>query len=104
MHALLTDNGILASGEIRLPVVRIPDWETVVQLIPFIDLGVGWNGGETEEPETNTLAAIGLGLQLLQSRGFSARLDWGIPLVNLESTERTWQENGVYFSVEWNLL
>ncbi len=102
--ALLTDNGILASGEIRLPVVRIPEWETVVQLIPFIDLGVGWNSGDTEEPETNTLAAIGLGLQLLQSRGFSARLDWGIPLVNLESTERTWQENGIYFSVEWNLF
>jgi hemolysin activation/secretion protein len=100
--ALLTDNGILASGEIRLPVVRIPEWETVVQLIPFIDLGVGWNSGDTEEPETNTLAAIGLGLQLLQSRGFSARLDWGIPLVNLESTERTWQENGIYFSVEYN--
>jgi hemolysin activation/secretion protein len=33
---------------------------------------------------------------------FSARLDWGIPLISVNSRDRTWQENGLYFSVQYN--
>ncbi|MEO0969414.1 MAG: ShlB/FhaC/HecB family hemolysin secretion/activation protein [Cyanobacteria bacterium J06639_18] len=100
--ALLTDNGVLASAELRFPVVNIPEWESVVQLIPFVDVGTGWNSGDSIEPEQDTLVSVGLGLQLINSNNFRARLDWGIPLVNLESEKKTWQENGVYFSVEYN--
>lgn len=100
--ALLTDSGILASAELRLPVAIIPEWKSVVQVIPFIDFGTGWNQGDTKDPNPSTLVSAGLGLQFIQSRNFRARLDWGIPLVNLNSTKRTWQENGIYFSVEYN--
>ncbi|MEC4984709.1 MAG: ShlB/FhaC/HecB family hemolysin secretion/activation protein [Oscillatoria sp. PMC 1068.18] len=99
--ALLTDNGAFLSAEVRFPIVRIPEWETAIQLIPFLEIGTGWNNGENNNPDPSTLAAIGLGLQLIQSDRFSARLDWGIPLIELDSTERTWQENGIYFSVEF---
>jgi hemolysin activation/secretion protein len=95
--ALLSDNGIIASAEIRVPVIQIPQFQSAVQVVPFVDFGKGWNT-ERENPETTTLASVGLGL-LWQSDNFSARLDWGIPLVELESSQRTWQENGVYFQL-----
>ncbi|WP_038295503.1 MULTISPECIES: hypothetical protein [Nostocales] len=63
--------------------------------------GSTWNSGR-ENPDVNTLASVGLGLQWRQSDRFTARLDWGIPLVSVDSRERTWQENGVYFSILYN--
>lgn len=100
--ALLTDNSVFATAEARLPVLRIPQWETALLLIPFTEVGTGWNNGLVPDPSPGTLASVGLGLQLLQSDRLSARLDWGIPLVQLEDGDRTWQENGIYFSLEFN--
>lgn len=99
---LSTDNGVFASAEIRLPIVRVHQWQGVLQLIPFIEGGVGWNSFGQDAPNPNTLTSIGLGLRWQQGDNFTARLDWGIPLVSIDSTERTWQENGLYFSVQWN--
>ncbi len=96
---LLTDNGAFASAEVRLPVLRISDWNAVLQVAPFIDVGSTWNAGK-EAPERNSLASVGLVWQ--QSDRLTARLDYGIPLVSVSSTERTWQENGLYFSVFYN--
>ncbi|HEY9652342.1 MAG TPA: ShlB/FhaC/HecB family hemolysin secretion/activation protein [Coleofasciculaceae cyanobacterium] len=98
---LLADNGALVSAELRLPIVRIPQWQGVLQVIPFFDVGAVWNSGR-EDPETDHLAALGLGLQWQQGDRFTARLDWGIPLVSVDSRERTWQENGLYFSITVN--
>ncbi|GAB4225703.1 MAG: hypothetical protein Kow0049_03800 [Stanieria sp.] len=95
--ALLSDNGIIASAEVRVPVIQIPQFQSAVQVVPFVDFGKGWNT-DRKNPETTTLASVGLGL-LWQGDNFSARLDWGIPLVELESSKRTWQENGVYFQL-----
>lgn len=95
--ALLSDNGITASAEVRVPVIQIPQFQSAVQVVPFVDFGKVWNT-DRENPETTTLASVGLGL-LWQGDNFSARLDWGIPLVELESSKRTWQENGIYFQL-----
>jgi hemolysin activation/secretion protein len=99
---LLKDNGVFSSAELRLPIVRIPQWKSLIQLIPFVDFASGWNSGASLQSDSQTLASVGLGLQFIQSRRFSARLDWGIPLVNLDSPKRTWQENGIYFSIDFN--
>lgn len=95
----LTDNGAFASAELRLPILRIPEWDGVLQVTPFVDLGTTWNSGDSPDPDPRSLAAIGLGLQWQQGDRFTARLDWGIPLISVDSTERTWQENGLYFSI-----
>ena len=100
--ALLTDNGVFATAEARLPVLRIPEWEMALLVIPFTEVGTGWNNRSVPDPSPGTLASVGFGLQLLQSDRLSARLDWGIPLVQLEDSDRTWQENGIYFSLEFN--
>ena len=96
---LLTDNGALASAEVRVPVLRIPKWELLVQLAPFIDVGKAWNREGREDPDPSFLASVGLGLQLQISDRLTARFDYGIPLVSVSSNKRTWQENGFYFSI-----
>jgi hemolysin activation/secretion protein len=99
---LLTDNGALLSAEVRLPILRIPRIRGVLQVVPFLDLGTAWNNG-TVDPDPNTLAGLGLGLLWQQGDNFSARLDWGIPLIRVDGLEkRTWQENGIYFSITYS--
>ena len=101
--ALLTDNGVFASAEVRLPIYRSPRRQTVLQLTPFVDVGTTWDSGEddqeTNTTATDTLVSVGLGLRLQLGNSITARLDWGIPLVDLASSDRTLQENGVYFSI-----
>jgi hemolysin activation/secretion protein len=101
---LLTDNGFLASVEARLPIVRVSEVEGVLQLVPFVDFGVGWNNGDFPNPDPNALVGVGLGLQWQMGDDFSARLDWGIPLVDVDIEKRTWNDNGLYFSLNLNLF
>lgn len=96
---LLTDNGALASAEVRIPVLRIPKWDMLVQLAPFFDIGAAWNNEGRPDPDPGLLASLGLGLQLQITDRLTIRLDYGIPLVSVSSSERTWQENGFYFSI-----
>lgn len=96
--ALLTDNGALVSAELRLPIYRQSRRRIVVQLTPFIDFGTAWNSGGAN-PDNNTLVSLGLGLRCQLGDRLTARIDWGIPLVDISTRERTWQENGVYFSI-----
>jgi hemolysin activation/secretion protein len=98
--ALLTDNGIFASAEARLPIVRVPRVKGTLQIAPFIDFGIGWNTNR-ESPDNNTLVGAGFGLIWQMGEFFTARIDWGIPLVNTDSTNGSWQENGVYFQFEY---
>ena len=100
--ALLTDNGIYASVEVRFPVVKVRDVQGTLYLVPFLDAGTGWNVDSSTNPEDTTLIGTGLGLLWTMSDDFTTRLDWGIPLISIDSRERTWQESGVYFSIQYS--
>jgi hemolysin activation/secretion protein len=95
---LLTDNGMQASLEFRLPILRDPNSNTLLQVTPFIDFGYGWNHSG-ENPDPNTLVGVGAGLLLNINNGLTARFDWGVPLVSVDSQKNTLQENGLYFSL-----
>ncbi|MDZ8108675.1 MAG: ShlB/FhaC/HecB family hemolysin secretion/activation protein [Nostoc sp. DedQUE12a] len=97
---LLNDNGIFASAELRLPIARFPQLQGTLQVAPFIDFGTVWNT-DRENPDPNTLLGTGLGLLWQMGDKFTARLDWGIPLIDIDNSKRTWQENGVYFQMEY---
>jgi hemolysin activation/secretion protein len=99
--ALLTDNGILLSAEFRVPIVRASKIGGVLQLTPFVDVGKGWNV-KGENPSPSTLLSTGLGLLWKQGDTFSARLDWGIPLISVDGEKRSLQENGLYFSMRYS--
>ncbi len=106
---LLSDNGAFASAELRIPILKIsqrvnsdtPRYQGVLQLTPFVDLARAWNSKGTN-PDPNTLASVGMGLLWQQGDRLTLRLDWGIPLVKVDSRPRTWQENGLYFSIIYN--
>lgn len=107
---LLTDNGVSAAAELRLPLWRLggegdglqSNW--VLQAVPFVEMGRGWNHGRSPQPEQQTLASLGLGLRIARGDRFSARLDWGIPLIELEGRKNTWQDNGIHFSLNYQLF
>lgn len=98
---LLGDNGFLACAELRLPILRISQWDGVLQITPFVDFGTAWNSGDFEL-DPNTLASVGLGLRWQHGDRFAARIDWGLPLINDRfEGGGSLQEDGIYFSVEY---
>lgn len=103
---LLTDNGIFASAEVRLPILRVEEIRGLLQIAPFVDFGVGWNDVDNPipTPVPNTLISVGLGLQWQMGDRFNARLDWGIPLTQFEIGGRTLEQQALYFSVNVKLF
>ncbi|MBP0017581.1 MAG: ShlB/FhaC/HecB family hemolysin secretion/activation protein [Cyanobacteria bacterium SBLK] len=98
---IVADNGIFASAEARIPIFRVSDG--VLQIAPFIDFGMGWNN-DNIEIDPNALTSVGMGLRWQQGNNLTIRLDWGIPLTNLNASGNTLQENGIYFSILYNLF
>jgi len=99
---LLTDSGASASAEFRVPVLRISR-NNIFQLTPFVEFGYGWNAASRiRVGPNNTLASVGIGLRWQIGNNFSARLDYGIPLVDVPSRNRTLQEQGLFFSVQYS--
>ncbi len=98
--ALLADNGVFISSEFRFPILRIREWDATLQLTPFVDFGTVWNSNEFELIE-ETLSSVGVGLRLQVGTRFSAQLDWGIPLVDLDTNGDSLQENGIYFYIKY---
>jgi len=97
--ALLTDNGILGSVELRVPIVQ----RGVNQLLlgPFVDVGYGFNV-RGANPNTNTLVGAGLGIEYEFAQRLRLRLDYGIPLIAFPNNQkRTLQENGLYLNFSY---
>ena len=98
---LLADNAWFASAEMYLPVLRIPKWRSVVQVVPFVDLARGWNRGD-EKPAPGSLASTGLGLQWKIGDNFRARVDWGIPLINTTAGNGQSLRENLFFSIQFS--
>ena len=95
---LLADSGWLASAEVYLPILRIPKWQGVLQIIPFLDAGQGRNRGDFQ-PSPSKLLSTGLGLKWKMGDRFRARLDWGIPLINATAENGRSLRESFFFSV-----
>ena len=100
--ALLTDNGFFTSAEVRLPIYQAQSIEGLFSVVPFLDFGIGWNDDSDDNPEENVLVGLGLGLQWQMGDQLNARFDYGIALTDVEDTDNTLQENGVYFSLSYS--
>lgn len=99
----VTDNGFILSTEVWLPVLRIENFiketDGVLQIIPFFDFGIGWNLGSVPNPDDNILAGIGLGLQWQMGNNFTARVDYGIPLTEVNIQKNSLNDHGFYFNI-----
>ncbi|MEY3827735.1 MAG: hypothetical protein RLZZ148_2556 [Cyanobacteriota bacterium] len=64
-----------------------------------MDVGKGWNAFGVVNPDPQTLAAVGIGLNWQYGDIVSARLDWGIKLAPIPFDGNTLQDDGITFSV-----
>ncbi|MEM9483577.1 MAG: ShlB/FhaC/HecB family hemolysin secretion/activation protein [Cyanobacteria bacterium P01_F01_bin.116] len=98
--ALRRDNGALLSAELRWPIAKVPELDGVLQITPFVDAGTVWNHNGNN-PGPDTIVGTGFGLLWQQGNNFSARVDWGIPLVDVDTDGSGLQDSGIHFSIQY---
>lgn len=96
-NQLVSDNGVIGSVELRLPLTRNPQ---ILQLTPFFQFGSGWNN-RGANPEPAFIASLGTGLQWRVLPDWNVRLDYGIPLVFVEGKGDSLPDNGFSFSMRY---
>jgi hemolysin activation/secretion protein len=98
---LLADNGVFGSAELRFPLIASRDGSTQLEIHPFFDFGTVWNT-DSDDPSPDALASIGVGFSFDLNDVLSAKLDWGIPLTEVDNRDRDIIERQeLYFSIEW---
>ncbi|MEP0790873.1 MULTISPECIES: ShlB/FhaC/HecB family hemolysin secretion/activation protein [Cyanophyceae] len=99
------DNGVRFSIEDRITVQRDEAGAAIMQVAPFIDLGWVWNVDDNPNPlpDERFLAGVGLGLIWQPIPKLNIRLDYGIPLVEIDDRGENAQDQGFYFSVNYQL-
>jgi hemolysin activation/secretion protein len=112
----LTDNGVLASVEVRVPVWEDKDHNALVSLAPFTDFGVGWDevdvGSEAAAAGSADLGrqgvalpSAGIGLLFNPVKYVSGQLYWGYGFNRRQVPEGdSLQNDGIEFSVSFNAL
>lgn len=99
------DNGFRLSIEDRIAIQRNAAGVPILQLAPFTEIGVVWNADDNPNrlPDQTLLSSVGLGLLWEPFPGFSTRLDFALPLVNLDDRGTNAQDDGFYFSINYQL-
>lgn len=95
-NEFVADNGITASVEARIPLTS----SNTLQVAPFFDVGTAWNNRGANS-SSQTLASLGLGLIWQPIQNLNLRLDYGIPLIDVNSGGNTLQDNGLTFSLRY---
>ncbi len=95
-NQVVADNGVFGSVELRIPLTDDP---SRLQVVPFVEGGYAWNN-KTIDPTDDFIAGIGLGVRWQPTQDLSVRVDYGIPLIDVEAGNSL-QESGVYFSVRY---
>jgi hemolysin activation/secretion protein len=95
-NQLVADNAIWASVELRLPLNR----SNRLELIPFLEAGHAWNNN-LPDPDPDFLIGAGVGLRWEALRGLNLRVDYGLPLIDVDSDGDSLQDNGIYLSVQY---
>lgn len=103
---LSTDNGVNAKLELFVPVYRNEKETVLVQVIPFVAFGKGWDNFEFPNPRTNNLFSVGAGVNFRLSDRFRVRLNLGIPFTNRNDItgDRTLSDDGFNFGFEGTIL
>ena len=97
------DNGVRFLIEDRITIAQNQPGIALLQLAPFADIGAVWNHPDNpnELPDQTFLASVGLGLLWQPLPKFNIRLDYGLPLVDLSDRGDNLQDDGFYFSVNY---
>ena len=95
-NQLVRDRGIVASAEVRVPLLFNKAGAGIFEVAPFVDFGGAWNIGNSSDP--TTIYSAGVGLLYSPSRHVSAQLYWGYRLRHVVSPDyRDPQGLGLHF-------
>jgi hemolysin activation/secretion protein len=98
------DNGFRLSIEDRLTLARNATGASIFQLRPFIDVGAVWNvGSDRPLPRQNFLVGAGVGFLWEPMTNLNLRFDYALPLIDLSDRGENAQDQGIYFSVNYQL-
>ncbi|WP_017655862.1 ShlB/FhaC/HecB family hemolysin secretion/activation protein [Fortiea contorta] len=96
-NQLVADNAVLGGIQLQIPLTRNAD---TLRLRPFIDFGTVWNN-RADNPNPQTIASLGLGLDWQPFRGLMLRADYGIPLTPTGDRSSSILDNSFNFSVRY---
>ncbi|MEH1829924.1 MAG: ShlB/FhaC/HecB family hemolysin secretion/activation protein [Nostoc sp.] len=104
-NARAGDNGVRFSLEDRITLEKDESGNSMVQIAPFFDSGVIWNVNDNPNQlqKQKFLAGVGLGVLWEPLPNLNMRLDYGLPLINLDDRGENAQDHGFYFSVGYRI-
>ncbi len=102
-NQMVRDQGLIASLELRIPLVRDKFWADYLQVAPFMDFGTARNR-KSPTPSPSRIYSAGLGLRwalTLMKSPFELRpqleIYWGHPLRDLDTGGDDLQDDGIHF-------
>ncbi len=112
-NQVLSDNGVIASLEVRVPIWMDKDHNSLLSLAPFSDFGLGWDNVDVQSnaaaPNLGrqgvAMPSAGMGLLFNPAKYFSGRLDWGYGFNRRQVPDgNSVQNQGIEFSMTFNAL
>jgi hemolysin activation/secretion protein len=115
-NQVLSDNGVIASLEFRIPVWEDKDKNSIVSLAPFSDFGLGWDnvnvgatttaaGSASPGRQGVTMPSVGVGILVNPCKYMSGQLYWGHGFNDRQLPQgNSLQNNGIEFSVSFIAL
>jgi hemolysin activation/secretion protein len=101
-NLFVRDNAVIASVEVRVPLIRNTRWADYLQLAPFFDYGRAWNTTQPTPPEKD-IYSVGIGLRWAMTwrlRAFRVRPEfeiyWGHALKDIDTFGNDLQDDGVH--------
>ncbi|MCC5627044.1 ShlB/FhaC/HecB family hemolysin secretion/activation protein [Nostoc sphaeroides CHAB 2801] len=99
------DNGVRFAIESQITLEKNASGNPTLQLAPFFNLGYVWNIPDNPNniPRQKFLAGIGVGVLWELIPRLNLRLDYGLPLVELDDRGNNAQDDGFYFNLGYQL-
>ncbi len=93
-NQLVTDDGAIGSVEVRVPLWHDALGRHRIEIVPFMDVGYGWNDGAI--PKGNLLWSFGIGLRVQPIDHASGEVWWGGRLKDVnDPKDHDLQDDGV---------
>ena len=102
-NARIGDHGVRLFLEDRITLEKNAAGASTFQIAPFFNAGWVWNNPDNQNilPQEQFLASLGMGILWQPLPGLDLRLDYGLPLVELEDQGQNAQDEGFHFSVRY---
>ncbi len=99
-NQIIRDNGLVSNIELHIPLLHGKGGYSMLDLVPFYDLGYGWNQNQPNgQPGSAVIHSVGVGLQYTPNRHVNAQLFYGYALRDRPERERNLQDVGIHFNV-----